>query len=137
MPNIEPYNAWDSYYKNASGIWRVYYKSVIFQEFYTKNGNHKITNAGGSNYSVPLGRHLIPLPGIVHERSSARMCLYQVCIREMCSWAQKCRERPCTPMHTGEVVFVRGPEIVLLAILIALIVLAFRLVRWIMRKAKR
>lgn len=31
----------------------------------------------------------------------------------------------------------RGPEIVLLVILIALIVLGFRLVRWIMRKAKR
>lgn len=55
IPNIEPYNAWDSYYKNASGTWRVYYISAIFQEFYTKNGNHKITNAGGSNYSVPLG----------------------------------------------------------------------------------
>ena len=40
-------------------------------------------------------------------------------------------------MHTREVVFVRGPEIVLLVILIALIVLAFRLVRWIVRKAKR
>lgn len=55
IPTIEPYNAWDSYYKNASGTWRVYYKSVIFQEFYIKIGNHKITNAGGSNYSVPLG----------------------------------------------------------------------------------
>lgn|GEM_PF-3268609 len=31
----------------------------------------------------------------------------------------------------------RGPEIVILAILIAVIVLAFRLVRCIMRKAKR
>lgn len=71
IPTIEPYNAWDSYYKNASGTWRVYYNSVIFQEFYIKIGNHKITNAGGSNYSVPLERHLIPLPGIVHERSSA------------------------------------------------------------------
>ena len=55
IPTIEPYNAWDSYYQNASGTWRVYYKSVIFQEFYIKIGNHKITNAWGSNYSVPLG----------------------------------------------------------------------------------
>lgn len=47
---------------------------------------------------------------IVHERSSARMCLYQVCIREMCSWAQKCRERPCTPMHTREVVLCAVPK---------------------------
>lgn len=31
----------------------------------------------------------------------------------------------------------RGPEIVLLAILIAVIVLAFRLVRWIFAKIKR
>lgn len=45
IPTIEPYNAWDSHYKNASGTWRVYYNSVIFQEFYIKIGNHKITNA--------------------------------------------------------------------------------------------
>ena len=55
IPTVEPYNAWDSYYQNASGTWRVYYNSVIFQEFYIKIGNHKITDAWGSNYSVPLG----------------------------------------------------------------------------------
>ena len=31
IPTIEPYNAWDSYYKNVSGTWRVFYKSVIFR----------------------------------------------------------------------------------------------------------
>lgn len=55
IPTVEPCNAWDSYYQNASGTWRVYYNSVIFQEFYIKIGNHKITSAWGSNYSVPLG----------------------------------------------------------------------------------
>lgn len=31
IPTIEPYNAWDSHYKNVSGTWRVFYKSVIFR----------------------------------------------------------------------------------------------------------
>ena len=54
IPNIAPYYAWENNYPNASGTWRIYYNSIIFQEFYIHISNSKITNAWGSNYSAPI-----------------------------------------------------------------------------------
>lgn len=49
----EPSLLWDSYYKNASGTWTIYYNSpVIYREFQIRIANSLITSAWGENYTT-------------------------------------------------------------------------------------
>lgn len=44
---------WDSYYKNASGTWTIYYNSpFIYREFQIRIANSLIASAWGQNYST-------------------------------------------------------------------------------------